>query len=157
MKIIYKTGSILDATEKAIVHGVNAQGKMGSGVARVLFERYPNVRSIYLDMHHSHLMAGKPFLGSTHLCGNSPHLVINAVTQDKYGYDGKLYASYEAILRVFLEINNELAPQLGIEALALPKIGCGLAGGDWAIVSEIIENTADNYQPVVYTLPSAPC
>ncbi len=155
MQIIYKEGSILDAPEKFIVHGCNAQGKMGSGVAKVLFEQYPTVRSLYLIQHHGHMMMGKPFLGSTHVCPSAPHTIINAITQDKYGYDGKLYVSYDALLKVFLEINDELAPQLGIEALAMPRIGCGLAGGDWRIVAEIIENTSTNYQPVVYTLSSS--
>lgn len=135
---------------------VTRKKKMGSGVAKVLFERYPNVRSIYLQQHHSHMIAGEPFLGSFHICPNDPHIVINAITQDKYGYDGKVYASYDAITKVFTSI-NEAAPGLGIDMIAMPRIGAGLAGGDWTVISEIIENTSDNYQPVVYTLPSAPC
>ena len=33
--IHYVTGDLLGATQKVIVHGVNAQGVMGSGVAKV--------------------------------------------------------------------------------------------------------------------------
>ena len=33
MKIIYKQGDLLEAEEVVIVHGCNAQGVVGSGVA----------------------------------------------------------------------------------------------------------------------------
>ena len=35
MNIIYKQGDLLECSEQVIVHGCNAQGVMGSGVAKV--------------------------------------------------------------------------------------------------------------------------
>ena len=32
----------------------------------------------------------------------------------------------------------------------MPQIGCGLAGGDWNIISKIIESECTNVFPVVY-------
>ena len=29
--------------------------------------------------------------------------------------------------------------------IAMPKIGCGLAGGDWDVVSEILESVSEKY------------
>jgi O-acetyl-ADP-ribose deacetylase (regulator of RNase III) len=157
MKIEYRPDGILDATERYIIHGCNAQGAMGSGVAKVLMDRYPNVRELYLGAHARAKKNNEKFLGTLHYCPNTPHHVINAITQEFYGRDGALYVSYEAVLDAFEKLNeeavradrpNELYPAM--DAVAMPLIGCGLAGGDWNIVREIIETTAQNYQPVVY-------
>lgn len=41
----------------------------------------------------------------------------------------------------------------GVEEVAIPKIGCGLAGGDWEVVSRIIdEATGDDLDVYVYEL-----
>lgn len=148
MRIIYKTGSILDAEEQYIVHGCNAQGRMGSGVARVLYERYPNVRKTYLAAHASAKREGVPFLGTVGYCENDPHTVINAITQEFFGYDGALYVSYEAVEQCMVEINRASNDW----TVAMPLIGAGLAGGSWARISEIIERVSTDFQPVVYTL-----
>lgn len=37
------------------------------------------------------------------------------------------------------------------EAVAMSKIGSSLGGGDWKIISEIIEDESTHFQPVVYT------
>jgi O-acetyl-ADP-ribose deacetylase (regulator of RNase III) len=39
-----------------------------------------------------------------------------------------------------------------MKKVALPKIGSGLAGGDWKVISAIIENESKNYQPIVYVI-----
>ena len=43
----YIKGSILDAPQKYIAHGVNCQNKMGSGVAKVLFTEWRKVKEDY--------------------------------------------------------------------------------------------------------------
>lgn len=158
MQILYKSDSILDATEDYIVHGCNARGRMGSGVARVLFERYPNVKENYLKAYARSRQTGLPFLGTIGLCENTPHIVINAITQESFGYDGALYVSYQALEECMVEINRLAAstadttyPDLPpVEAVAMPLIGAGLAGGSWATISEIIERVSTHFQPVVY-------
>lgn len=160
MEIIYKTGNILEAPENYISQGCNAQGKMGSGLAKAIYERYPEVREAYLASYRLHRKLDLPFLGTIHHCHTDRHVVINMITQEFYGYDGKLYASYEAIESCFKLLDeeakrrnsepNDIMPNM--EAVAIPLIGCGLAGGDWNIVSEIIERNSTAYQPIVYKL-----
>lgn len=36
----------------------------------------------------------------------------------------------------------------------MPRIGCGLAGGDWSIVEKILNNVFDDRTIYVYDLPS---
>lgn len=66
-------------------------------------------------------------------------VVINSYTQYRYGHnhpDGD-YApvDYDAITMCMRKINHIFKGK----RIGLPKIGCNLAGGDWNIVSKIIE------------------
>jgi O-acetyl-ADP-ribose deacetylase (regulator of RNase III) len=75
-------------------------------------------------------------------------LVANAVTQKNFGRSGR-YVSYDAV-RLVMQRANVLCKAGGITEIAMPKIGAGLAGGDWDIIAQIIEEESTNFQPVVY-------
>ena len=60
--------------------------------------------------------------------------IVNAYTQYKYGRD-KPYVDYIAIQKVFQEIKRNFSGK----RIAYPKIGAGLAGGDWEKIKEIID------------------
>jgi O-acetyl-ADP-ribose deacetylase (regulator of RNase III) len=81
-------------------------------------------------------------------CSEQPDgkVIINAISQKDYGTE-KVQVSYWAIANIFRNINV-----LNIGEVALPKIGAGLAGGDWNVISAIIENEAKNYKPIVYVI-----
>jgi O-acetyl-ADP-ribose deacetylase (regulator of RNase III) len=156
MKIIYKTGSLLEASEPAICHGCNARGRMRSGVAKLIRERYPTAFEVYKLSHAQHAARRMPFLGSISWVAAEPHMVINAVTQQFYGRkpnsrtpDGS-YVSYDAI-KSCVEAINGLTISRSIDRVAFPLLGSGLARGKWSTVAEIIEATAE-FQPVVYTI-----
>lgn len=149
----YIKGSILDAPQKYIMHGVNAQNTMGSGVAKVLFNKWPEVKSDY----HELCKISYPLLvnGPEDLLGTLQFVedledsksIINAFTQEYFGYDGQLYLSYSAIKDVFKELND-----IGMTEVAIPKIGCGLAGGHWEAVEQIINLCTPNLDVYVYYL-----
>jgi len=61
--------------------------------------------------------------------------VVNAYTQFSMGTD-KRHLDYEALTLCLRKI-NQIFPE---KTIGLPKIGCGLAGGDWEMVKEIIED-----------------
>lgn len=157
MLIIYKTGDLLAAEEPAIVHGCNAKGVMGKGVAKLIRERYPTAYEAYREAHQKVGLK----LGQTIWVPCDPHIVINAITQDDYRrnpYGSSKHADYDAIRAAFHEING-LAKNSGfgsIDSIALPLIGAGLAGGEWRIIAEIIEEECKTVQPVVYLLGSSP-
>ena len=157
MDIIYKVGDITRAEEPFIVHGANAQGAMGSGVAKALMDRYPTVREHYLVQHKASKKEGKPFLGTIHIGhSDTDRVIYNLITQEFYGYDGKLYASYEAIEQCMKALDESMRciwDATGQKPhVAMPKIGAGLAGGDWDVISAIIKRASKHFQPVVYTL-----
>jgi O-acetyl-ADP-ribose deacetylase (regulator of RNase III) len=150
MKII--EGDITNATEGFIIHQVNCRNVMRSGVAKALFTKWPIVKEQYHAFN-------KPFVECSAqdrllgLCSiipvNSKTCVINAYTQNYFGNDGRQYTDYDAIRKVFEFINTNIDISDGI---AIPYLyGCGLGGGDWDIVSQIIENSFDD-KAVVYKL-----
>lgn len=143
MKIDYRYGNILHTNVKYIGHCVNAQGRMASGVAKAIREKYPKAYTDYMAFYEE----GKVKLGKVLLSTNTPHNILHIVGQNHYGYDGKQYVDYLALRKAFKQINKLLS-----EPVAFPLIGCGLAGGDWRIVSAIIEEESINFQPIVYTL-----
>ena len=139
MKIKTRYGNILNTEISYIAHCVNNQHKMRSGVAKAIREKYPKAYDDY--------MSSKLGMGNVIVSTNTPHNIIHIVGQDHYGYDGKQYVDYVALRKGIKTINKHIH-----EPVAFPKIGCGLAGGDWSIVSAILEEEMTNFHPIVYIL-----
>lgn len=122
-----------------VVHGCNAQGVMGSGFAKELRSRYPDA---YTEYRNTFLNKGLA-LGDVVCYIPTDNLVIaNAITQVNYGYDGKKYVSYDAIDTAFTEIEDMASTlvqyQHSVE-VHFPLLGAGLAGGNWDVISQIID------------------
>ena len=129
MDIRLAFGDITDAENGYIVHGVNLQNKMGSGVAKSLYEQWRLVKDEY---HGAWFMGSAPKLGQVQYVHVDPGLVVvNAFTQEFYGYDGQRYACPEAIATCLKTVcdmmvaTNVPAEQRRIH---MPKIG-GERGG----------------------------
>ena len=69
---------------------------------------------------------------------NETQYIINAYTQ--YYYFGKRPLNYEALRNVFKLINKNFNNKI----IGIPKIGAGLARGDWNIIKNIIEEETTN-------------
>lgn len=138
MKINYIKGDLLSVTEGIIVHGCNAQGVMGSGVALAVRQKYPKV----YEKYKQEIQLGFLGLGDVQLVKVKQNLFIcNAITQEFYGRSNKLYVSYDAIRNVFLDVFA--AAEDGVYDVSTPKIGAGLGGGDWEVILKIIKEAAD--------------
>lgn len=132
-----------------IVHGCNAQGRMGSGFAKELRSRYPDAYTTYNDAYK---FSGLK-LGSTIYHMVDDNLVIaNAITQEYYGYDGEKYVSYDAIDTVFKDMNEFIAQTGRTANLHFPEIGAALGGGNWNVISEIIDYRITNASKHLYIL-----
>lgn len=148
--IVYKQGDVLDSEEPRIAHGCNCSGGFGSGFARAVAARYPSVREGYLYRFNTRGWK----LGEVQLIGvgdGSGREIANCATQQQYGKptDGP-FVSYPAIREV---IRNLCQSWPG--GFAIPKIGAGLAGGNWDIISEIINEESGSVEVRVYVLDSA--
>ena len=145
MKIEYIKGDLLRTEVNHIMHGCNSRGVMGSGVAKVLREKYPQAYNDYIFKYNNYGLELGDVIVSVQDDGKVIH---NAITQRDYGRDSsRVYVSYWAIAEVFRKINSR-----GIKEIAMPKLGAGLANGDWNVISAIIENTLIDTKPYVYVL-----
>lgn len=131
---------ILNAPHLYLAHGVNCRGIMDSGVAT----KYPWVKEGYIyyveSMQEFTNFTPTNLLGNVWFTGVPGKCVINCFTQESFDVD------YEAVRKCFEKIVEE-----GVKDLAIPRIGCGLAGGDWNIVREIINDvTRDKCDVMVY-------
>jgi O-acetyl-ADP-ribose deacetylase (regulator of RNase III) len=97
----YVTGDLMTCSEEYLVHGCNAQGVMGSGVARLIRDKWPKAFRYYRDAYDR----GDLKLGTTVWVNVRDKVVINAITQDRYGTD-RVHVDYEAGIRAsFRKIN----------------------------------------------------
>lgn len=135
--IEYKKGNLLDVTEGIIVHGCNAQGVMGSGVAKAIREKYPECFSYYkYEYDHFTLVLGTVVWYDC----PSPNFTLwiaNAITQQHYGTDRR-HVNYWAIANTFKEIFRQA--NVVKATVHFPKIGAGLGGGNWDIIEAIIND-----------------
>ena len=74
--------------------------------------------------------------------------IVNCATQQCYGRpDQGPYVSYPAIREVIKKLAKSYPG-----GFAMPKIGAGLAGGNWDIISEIINEETGTIEVRVYVL-----
>jgi O-acetyl-ADP-ribose deacetylase (regulator of RNase III) len=121
-----------------IIHGCNCFCTMGAGIARQIRTHFPQAWEADLAT----ASGDRSKLGSySKACVNTPSgplYVINAYTQYHYSGDGVL-VDYDAIKKVF----SALKKQFSGNRMAYPKIGAGLAKGDWNMISKIIDSALD--------------
>ncbi len=114
-----------------IVHGCNCFNTMGAGIAKQIKEVFP---SAYI-VDQTTIKGDKSKLGKFSVAKIDGLYVINAYTQ--YNFTGiGMKADYGAIEKVF----NSIKEQYSGLKIAYPKIGAGLAEGNWSIIQKIIDN-----------------
>lgn len=135
----------------AICHQVNCQSVMGSGVAKAIYQKWPEVKQKY----HEFCSGQRPedLLGKIQvvdLLSEFParnKVVINVFGQLTYGRRKICYTDYDALAKAFDEINKICA----FKTIAFPYgFGCGLAGGDWVTVEKLMLEHLYNVDVVIY-------
>lgn len=149
MKLTYIKGDLFDTKRDVIGHGVNCKGAFGAGVAAQVAKKYPEARQCYLDKYKRE--GWKP--GDVQFVTVADYRVIaNMATQEDYGGDGRRYVSYRGIAIAFDELLRFC--KQGGWGVAIPKIGAGLAGGDWGVIEPLIVEAVERYSvPVDVYVP----
>lgn len=138
-------GDITEASEDIILHQVNCQNVMGSGVAKALYTKWPQVKSEYHDYCDMFKCAEDRLGNICVVAVSEKQLVINCFSQLTFGTTGK-HTNYLAVARCFEYVNRK-------STVAIPYLyGCGLGGGDWNVVSALIEEAFGD-RAVIYKLP----
>jgi O-acetyl-ADP-ribose deacetylase (regulator of RNase III) len=135
--ITYDKLDLRTVTAGIVVHGVNCQGKMGSGVALAIRQKWPSVYKAYKTYWEKNQNNRAGMLGFVLYVDTGAGLnltglqlyIANIFTQLYYGNDGAKYANPEAIEQGLSTVAS-LANQRSLP-IYMPKIGCGLGGLDW--------------------------
>jgi len=145
--IIIKDENILKATEDITCHQTNTLGVMGGGIAKQIKEKYPEVYKAYKELCLSH--NSKDLLGAVQYVEcHDGYIIANLFGQEGFGRN-KQYTDYNA-LRNALKIVYKRVKQYQ-ESVAIPvNLGCGLAGGSWDIVYNMIEEVFHDYNVTLY-------
>ncbi len=130
--ITYFMGDLLKSPEKVIVHGCNCFCVMGSGIAAQIRKQFP---SAWLADQNT--IPGDNYkLGRYTYAAEHDKLIFNAYTQ--YGTNLPVNVNYDALRNALTRISQDLRTVGYDGPVALPRIGCGLAGGEWAVVEDIL-------------------
>lgn len=133
-----------------LLHGCNAQGVMGSGVVRLIKQRWPEAFEAYAAFCRSRTVQDR--LGQVVFALMAHGVTIgNCVTQEFYGKDGAKYASYDLIDDCMIKVHEYMLAH-AVSTVYLPKIGCGLGGLHWPAVQAILEHRLHNLEVVVCVL-----
>lgn len=148
--ITIKRGDLLCATEDIIAHQVNCQGVAG-GLAYHVFRKWPDAGNDYLQqterMGKADVCGQRFLLGHTMITGQQPDGKIIANLYGQY-YPGADYRP-EALRRA-LTMLAEMAKTLD-RSVALPyRLSCGICGGDWDEVQQIIRETMEGVEVAIY-------
>lgn len=131
---------IFESGADVICHQVNCQGVMGSGIAKQVREKYPEVYDAYMTLapHGSHLLGNVLMVQVS-----DTQSVGNLFSQDNFGYDGKCYTNYPMLQNCLYNV-KEICKEN--KTIAIPyKLGCCRGGGDWNVVYKIIEEVFEDY------------
>ena len=152
--IIYKKGNLLESDCNIICHQVNCKKVMASGIAKQIREKWPEVFVRYEEYINYFYNMGiatssEHYLGQMQLVKvDDDKYVANFFSQDKYLPRGICHTHYEAFRICCKKLKSHIDDYATLKSaiIGFPyKIGCGLAGGDWSIVSKIIEEELSEY------------
>lgn len=148
MAIKIVEGNLLDAKEDLILHQVNCKGKMNSGVAKQIREKWNGVYDNYVKLCNNH--SSRNLLGYAQFVNvNKEQYVVNLFSQLLYGYDGQRYTNYEALYRALEKVSIK-AREFNL-SIALPyRIGCDRGGANWNIVYTMIEELFKDVDVTIY-------
>lgn len=134
MTIKATQGDLLKDDAEALVNTVNCVGVMGKGIALQFKNRWPsNFRAYEAACKAKAVRPGKMFVH-----GNGglvrPRYIINFPTKDHWRGRSELRFVEEGLVDLVAQIRR-----LGIRSVAVPPLGCGNGGLDWAQVRPLIE------------------
>lgn len=127
--IDFTTGDILQDESEAIVNTVNCVGVMGRGIALQFKNKWPSNFKAYAEAcRREEVQPGRLFVFSTGSV-TPPHYIVNFPTKRHWKGKSRL-SDIDAGLDALVSWIHET----GVRSIALPPLGSGLGGLDWADV-----------------------
>ncbi len=147
MTIEFTEGNLLDSKSEAVVNTVNTVGVMGKGVALMFKEAFPdNFKEYEAACKAKELQVGKMFV-TRRDSFLGPKWIVNFPTKAHWRYPSKM----EWIERGLDDLKAVITRN-DIRSIALPPLGAGNGGLDWAEVRELIVEKFRDLQDVQVTI-----
>lgn len=158
-KLKYKVGDLIkaavDGEVNVIAHCANCFNTMKSGIAPQIVAMFPEAGEVDQET----IKGDKRKLGMATAAYDEFHkvLVVNLYGQYNYGREkGKMHVDYIALRKTFSSMRDFMEGCFLEQAVSigLPKLGSGLANGDWHLIERIIkeELTDLGYDVTIYVL-----
>jgi len=134
--IEYRQGNLLEADAEALVNTVNTVGVSGKGIALMFKEAFPgNFRAYEAASKAGTIPPGGLFITERYdMLG--PRWIINFATKKHWRNPSRL----EWIKQGLAELRQEISAR-NIHSVAIPPLGAGNGGLDWAHVKPMIAET----------------
>jgi O-acetyl-ADP-ribose deacetylase (regulator of RNase III) len=138
-----------EAKNRLIVHCCNTLGVWGAGFVVPLGERYPKAKERYKEFIEEN--KGIISLGEVNEVKVADNIYVENLIGQSFLYkkaNGEIPCNYIAIETGFLNIIRKWLSYYEVFhnqkqnfSIHMPRIGCGLAGGDWKTIENIIQRT----------------
>ncbi len=136
-------GNLLEDDAEAIVNTVNCVGVMGKGIALQFKQAFPdNFKAYAKACKNGDVKPGKMFVFSLDSMIN-PKYIVNFPTKNHWREKSKLKDIAAGLTDLI-----EVIQHFDIKSIALPPLGCGYGGLNWADVRGLIERAFDKLPDV---------
>ena len=161
--IEYRNGDLLEQKDlNVIIHQCNCFCTMGSGLAKQIANKYPEVQSA----DYQTIIGDKNKLGNyTFAKTSNDKIIINLYSQFYYGYKvNSCYTDYDALKIGLTKIIEDLTSDTiktqyddlfnyhgmkEILNIGIPyRLGCDRGGGKWFIVENILKELFSNREDI---------
>ena len=127
--IEFVSGDIFDSGADCLINAVNCEGVMGKGIAYQFKVRFPQNYLDYVEACKS----GRLHIGSIHWYKEDGIWIVNLPTKDKWRGKSKIDYIEKGLEELVLFL-AEYRPKV----IAMPALGCGNGGLEWAVVKDLI-------------------
>lgn len=148
--LYYKNGDLLESDCTVVMHQANCRSTMGSGIAASIAKKYPGAQLVDKNSLYN---PDEKFGKYTAYKAENEVTIVNLYGQYDFGRQ-KLQTNYEMLenaIDMFLHaINSGIYNKSKLKIGVPYKMGCDRAGGDWMVVSEILERQSKKHQLDIY-------
>ena len=132
--ITLTSGNLLESPADALVNTVNCVGVMGKGIALQFKQAFPaNFKAYAAACKAGDVQPGRMFITETGQL-HPPRYIINFPTKRHWRNKSRLEDIESGLVALAADIKR-----LGIHSIAIPPLGCGNGGLNWADVRPRIE------------------
>lgn len=132
--IRYVQGNLLDSRAEALVNTVNEVGVMGKGVALAIRDAFPDAAREYMEASRRGEVRVGSVLATRSGGFTGDRWILHFPTKRHWRHPSRIEWVRDGLRDLLRVIRRE-----GIRTIALPPLGCGNGGLDWASVRAEIE------------------